>query len=241
MARKKKPVEFFGLLKILAGIILFFLVIFSVSVVKVIPFFEIKHVLVIADANVRKLSLIAKDIIDRELSNNYLMVLINRDYLLHRLRKATEYYVKGLNIENYNWHKGVLVLKVYTNRAVALLNERYNLAPNGLIFGFIKAKNAVKIYDIQQEWHAGNFYTHLSAEAVSHLQKTLRLNEIWVSNDLVKLKGEKVKVVTKRELINQNSAVINHYYRQISQIYTEESKYLNLLGSKAIYVKIFRE
>ena len=239
MAPKRNFLELF--LKLLAGIFLFLLIIFSVSVIKVIPFFKIKHVSVIADSKAKELSVIAEDIVDRELDDNYLMVLINRDYLLHRLRKATEYYVKGLRIEDFNWRKGVLVLRLYTNKAVALLNERYNVAPDGLLFGFVKAKNAVKIYDTQRTWRAGAFYTNLNAGIVTRLNQTLGIEEILVNGDIVKLKGENVEVAAKRELVNRNSALINRYYRQISEIYGEESKYLNLFGSKAVYVKIFRE
>ncbi len=240
MARLRKSPGLFDFLKILTGGIAFLLVLFSVSVIKVIPLFEIKHVSVLTDDNRKELSLITKEIISRELDNNYLLLLINRDYLLSQLRKETEYYIRNLKIVNFDWHSGYLVIKLYTNKAIASLNGKYNVAPNGLIFGFFKPKNVLEIYDSQKNWHFGNIYNGISGKVISQLQRDLGIKEIFVEKNIVYLKGDKVELLAKKELINRNTELVDNYVHRISDIY-EEKKRINLLGKKAIYIKIFKE
>jgi len=240
MARLRKSPTFFDFLKILAGGIAFLLGLFSVSVIKVIPLFEIKHVSVLVDGNKRELSLITKEIINRELDNNYLLLLINRDYLLSQLRRATEYYIRNLKIVNFDWRSGYLVIKLYTNKAVASLNEKYNVASNGLIFGFFKPKDVLKIYDSQKNWHFGNIYHNINGEVISQLQRDFGIKEIFVEKNIVYLKGDKVELLAKKDLINRNTELVDNYVHRISDIY-KEKKRINLFGKKAIYIKIFKE
>ena len=240
MARLKKSPILFNILKIWAGAVAFLLVLFSVSVIKVIPLFEIRHISVHADGSRRELSLITKEIISRDLDNNYLLLLLNKDYLLNQLMKATQYYVKDLKILNFDWHNGYLVIQLYTNKAVASLNGKYNLALNGLIFGFYKPKKVVEIYDFQRNWQFGDIYPNVNVKTVRVLQKRLGLKEIFVKGDVIYLKGSEIELVVKKDLINGDTQLIKSSIQKIASIYNGRKR-VNLFGKKAIYIKIFKE
>jgi len=240
MVRLRKTSRLFDFLKIFAGGIAFFLLLFSVSVIKVIPFFEIKHVSVLADGSKRELALITKEIISRELDNNYLLLLINRDYLLSQLKRETEYYIRNLKILDFDWRSGYLIIKLYTNKAIASLNGRYNIATNGLIFGFKKPKQVLEIYDSQKNWDFGNIYNGISGKVIPELHRNLGIKKVFVKNTIVYLKGDKVELLAKKELVNRNTELVNNYVHRISAIYGEK-KHINLLGKKSIYIKIFKE
>lgn len=225
-----------GLVRIFTAVVAFSLLFLSVSLVKIFPLLRVNHLEVYADN--RKVADTVRQIVARDFENNILELYINRSLFLKRVEEETQYYVRGIDFVSFSPFEGMLKLRVEERKPVAVLNGKFLLSPEGVLFGFISPKGLLKISDNGGNWDFGYTYSGLDTKLLPILAENYGITRIEVDGKLLTLEGNGKKVVLRKELLDSgNIEWIDRYLGD----FAAKWRRLELFGNKAVYVKIFKE
>ena len=203
-------------------------ILFFPSLVKVIPFLQIRHLaLNIKDP---KLAAIVREILKKKYANNYLLLYLNRGEFKKTLQKKTQFYIENVNALNFNWVSGRLYISLIDNKALAILNGKYFVSERGRIFGFKHFKVRRKIFDKTSPWHFGDIYTSLPTDLIK------LFNTLIVSEYVVVGFTKGAKLTFPRGIKREELLKFLEKYPQEENLFIEA----NLLGTKGVYLKIIK-
>ena len=243
MKREKWNNVFLSLLKFFLFTSIFALVIFSPSIVKTFPLFQIKHLKL--NINNPKVEQIVKNVVEKDFHNNIVFLFLNFALFKDFLQKKSKFFVKSVDLEGFSPLSGTLSLEIYSRKPIALVNNRYFLGKDQYLFDFLgKPKSnasLLQIEDFTDNWEYGKRYTTVDINALVFFYKNFNIQRARINKELILLESNNTKLVLKNEDLNQNRIInISNTLLKLNKL-VDGKKTIELLGRKAAYVKIFKE
>jgi len=179
-----------------------------------------------------------KEILREEFSNNILYLYLQRDRFRKLLEEKTDYYVKGVSMDlSFTPYGVVLKLSLERRKPFATLNGKYLLSPEGVVFGFLKPSDGLRIFDPNGNWTYGETYNGTELKIISLFAERLGINEAFLGKDVAVLKGDGILIYLKRDLLTPSFAkrIINRL-EGAKSLYPRGFK-AEIFGTKGIYLK----
>jgi len=215
------------------------LIIYSPTVILEIPFFKISHLEInVKDAAVKR---IIKETLNKNFSNNWLLLKINGEEFNNLVEKRSKFYVEKVKIADFNFLKGNLKLEIKLNNPVFVLNNNFFLAKNGRIFlyPYPKKVNVPILIDTYQRWQVGQIYPKQVLKKLYILDELYSLKFLKKNHQIIRGRGINYQII-----FNLNSDIEKAFRvkRVLERVgYINQKIFINLLGKKSFAVKIYKE
>ena len=238
MTIHRKREFIYKLLSIFLIISIIALVFLSYSVITILPPLKVKHLEV--DTDNPALVRVLKGLLKERFHNNVLLIYLNRGTLERLLQERTLFYTKGVTLEGFSVRSGTLKVDIETRKPVAVLNRKFLISPEGVIFGFIEPQADLRIEDLSRPWRYGEEYRRVDLSYLKHLEESFGIHRVEVKENLVLLRGKKLEVLVPLEGLK--SGGIEKVLSKLEQLLPSSYKEVALLGGKGdVYIKIIKE
>jgi len=231
----------FSLLKFNLILLLFALVVFSPSVIKTFPAFQIKKVA--SNVNNAKINQLINQILEKDFNKNIVFVLTNLGLFRELLQKKSFFYIKNVEISSFSPFSGTLNLKIITRRPIAILNKKYFVGQDRYLFKNLENKtyNLLSIDDTSGQWHFGALYKEVNLDTLIFFYKNYNMTHAKVNKELIELESIQNKLFLRNTNLNKDQ--VNYIAQTIEALNKlfRGKKEIEFFGKKAIYVKIIKE
>ena len=213
-------------------------ILLSYSVITILPPLRVKHL----EVNVDNPALvkILRELLSEEFQNNILLVYLRKGLLERELQTRSLFYVKGITLQGFSFSSGTLKVDIETREPIAVLNGKFLVSPEGVLFGFIEPKADIKIEDFSRPWRYGEEYPRLDVNYLKELKGSFGVSRVEVKDNLAILLGNRWKVLVPLEALKKGG--IEEILYRVERIVPAEPKEVALLGAKGdAYIKIIKE
>jgi cell division septal protein FtsQ len=225
-------------LKIVLTITFLIAILKAQSVLYVIPFLNIKNVVV--DTQNKRLSEAVNRVINEDFHGNYLLLTLNKAKFEKALKKLTQDFVKEVSLKDFEWLKGTLKISVKTRKPLFLLNNEFFVDNNGVLFGFLNDKTLPKIFDYRTGWNYGEVYKLFNFQKLEKFSQKYGIALIRVSKNGIEMSGDKVFLNLPSDKISLE--VTESYLDGIkNNVGTKGKIVLSLYGDKTYAFKTLKE
>ncbi len=225
-------------LKIVLTITFLIAILKAQSVLYVIPFLNIKNVVV--DTQNKRLSEAVNRVINEDFHGNYLLLTLNKAKFEKALKKLTQDFVKEVSLKDFEWLKGTLKISVKTRKPLFLLNNEFFVDNNGVLFGFLNDKTLPKIFDYRTGWNYGEVYKLFNFQKLEKFSQKYGIALIRVSKNGIEMSGDKVFLNFPSDKISLE--VTESYLDGIkNNVGTKGKIVLSLYGDKTYAFKTLKE
>jgi len=225
-------------LKIVLTITFLIAILKAQSVLYVIPFLNIKNVVV--DTQNKRLSEAVNRVINEDFHGNYLLLTLNKAKFEKALKKLTQDFVKEVSLKDFEWLKGTLKISVKTRKPLFLLNNEFFVDNKGVLFGFLNDKTLPKIFDYRTGWNYGEVYKLFNFQKLEKFSQKYGIALIRVSKNGIEMSGDKVFLNFPSDKISLE--VTESYLDGIkNNVGTKGKIVLSLYGDKTYAFKTLKE
>lgn len=169
----------------------------------------------------------------------YFRFFIKKDAYQRKLETFSDFYIKKIEIEGFSPKKGILKVKIWTRKAVASLNNKYLLSPEGVIFGYSTPGNVLKIKDFSNKWNYGTTYKSLPIGLLKALADKFNFRSVVVNGTVVTLKGSSFTLTLRKDFLKgKNLQRIENILNNLKRTEGEYPPKVEILGERMVYITI---
>ncbi len=171
----------------------------------------------------------------------YLKIFFNRSFYQQKLETLSKFYIKNFEIEGFSLKNGTLKVKIWTRKAVATLNGKYLLSPEGIVFGFFNTKKVLEIKDYSNKWYYGNTYKALPIGLLKDFADKFSFHSVVVNGTIITLKGNRFILTLRRDFFNKkNLPKVENILNDLN-LGGENPPKVEILGERMVYITISGE
>ena len=208
------------------------------SILYVIPFLNIKKIEI--QGSDKSVKGVVQKVLAEDYNNNYLLLSVNGANFIKEVSKASKYYIKSVKVLGFDWIKGVLRLKVETRKPAFVLNRKFFIGNDGVVFGANFRFQKPVLLDFNKKWNYGEKYTTLDIANLEKISQKFGINTVKVGNFSVNMEGS--RVVVNYPLGKISLKQVGKYLEDVTGYLGKDNKILlSFYGKKTYALKTLKE